>query len=282
MKRKVFIISSSGRISEHISVRKILSENGIPSSIVNVEDQKNEKIISKLGRDLLFVKDDHSNSFYKLKKALFRHNIPFFSFDSLSSENINAACGNLDIGFNKDSFRNHIPANNIPEIPKFSTDISIDVPPESIPPRYLGYFKSSYLLSGNLISFLSSSGTRHKKINIIAPARPYEDNGKNRKILEMTHHLGQRSQIVSDLSCIPEGSTVLTWSTKRFLIMLSMGLRPVPLTRCLASSILFPGKTSFSDMMSYSSKQKFTELFHTLESLKLENNLNSIYKLLEY
>ena len=277
MKRKVFIISQSDRIKEHTDVKKILYTNGIPCSIVSVSDNEHEKMINKLGRHILFIEENYLDPFFNLRKLLFRNNVDFFSFGRFVPESINAAYGNLDIGFNKEFVNRKIKTLSLPSEPL--VNIAVDIPPDSIPYRYLRYFKSPFLLSRNLISLLSDSERRHKPVIILAPVRPYNGNSS---IPDILNYLKKRGTITSDISKIEKGSTVLTWSTKRFMLLLSMGLRPVPITRCLAATALYSRKDSFKDIIIRNCKSENRSLFNMLEATKLEKNIRFLYKLLEW
>jgi len=282
MKRKVFIISQSERRKDHTTIKKSLDKYGISSSIVNVGDDEHEKMIEKIGKHILIIEDNHSESFFNLRKMLFVNNVDFFSFGRLRADDLNIACGNLDIGFNKDLINCSIPHTfETPQIPEPSYRIAIDMPPETVPYRYLKYFRSVFLMSRSLISFLSTSDKRHKPITICAPARPYNGENKSSSIVDIQNFLGKRSRVISDISTIEKGTTVLTWSTKRFFLLLSMGFRPVPLTKCLASSVLFRPQDKLRDMITNKYDANIPTLFQTIESTKLENMIRSIYKLLE-
>lgn len=281
MKRKVFIISRSGGLKDHLIVKKSLLTKNIKSSIINIDNSQHEKLLRKCGKDILIFQDSNSCSFYALKKMLFRNKTDFFTFGRMTPETLSFTQGNFDIGFNKDSIRKVTETHIAPQFPELSYNVAIDVPPEAVPYKYLGYFRSTYLLTNSLISFLSKFETPHKKIKIIAPTRPYDLGITNAKILEISSFMGERAEIISDLSCIEKGSTILTWSTKRYLLFLSMGFRPVILTKCLASSALFTKNCSLSQMFTTCPESKIPELYQTLESIKLENGLRIIYKLLQ-
>lgn len=282
MKRKIYIISQSGRESDHATIKRFLEKAGISSSIVNVGDDEHEKMIGKIGKHILIIEDNYLESFFNLRKMLFVNNVEFLSFGRLRSDSLNIACGNLDIGFNKDQIVQSIPHTfEIPQIPEPSYRIAIDMPPETVPYRYLKYFRSVFLMSRGLTSFLATSDKRHPPVTICAPARPYNGKNKNSSIADIHNFLGKRSQVISDISTIEKGTTVLTWSTKRFFLLLSMGFRPVPVTKCLASSALYFRRDKLRDMITKKYDDDIVQLFQALESTKLENMTKFIYKLLE-
>jgi|GEM_PF-3678323 len=282
MKRKIFIISQSDRRKDHTTIKKSLEKYGIPSSIVNVGDNEHKKMIEKIGKHILIIEDNCSESFFNLRKMLFVNNVKFLSFGKLRADSLNIAYGNLDIGFNKDLINYSIPYTfEVPQIPAPSYRIAIDMPPETVPYRYLKYFRSVFLMSRSLISFLSTSQERHKPVTICATTRPYSGENKSSSIVDIQNFLGKRSSVISDISKIEKGTTVLTWSTKRFFLLLSMGFRPVPITKCLASSTLYSPQDKLRDMITKRYDANIAPLFQALESTKLENMIRSIYKLLE-
>lgn len=282
MKRKIFIISQSGRESDHAAIKRSLEKVGISSSIVNVADDEHKKMIEKIGKHILIIEDNYSESFFNLRKMLFVNNVEFLSFGRLRSDSLNIACGNLDIGFDKDQIVHSIPHTfETPKIPEPSYTIAIDMPPETVPYRYLKYFRSVFLMSRGLTSFLATSDKRHPPVTICASARPYNGKNKNSSITDIHNFLGKRSRVISDISTIEKGTTVLTWSTKRFFLLLSMGFRPVPVTKCLASSILYSRQDKLRDMITKRYDADIAQLFQALESIRLENMTKLIYKLLE-
>jgi len=282
MKRKIYIISQSDRTRDHKEVKRVLEKNGLSSSIVNVGDDEHEKMISKIGHHVLLLEDSCQAPFFDLKKLLFTNRVDFLSFGRLDTEHINIAKGNLDIGFNKDLINKDLPfsSKNL-DIPYPTYNLAIDMPPETIPHEYLKFYRSLYILSRNITRVFSTLDKRHKPVTICAPARPYNGSENSSFITEIKGFLGKRARLISDISKIEKGSTVLTWSSKRFFLLLSMGYRPVPLTKCLASSVLYSRKENLKNMVLKSYKNSTPDLLQALESTKLENNLGLIYKIIE-
>ncbi len=205
-----------------------------------------DEIYSKVeDSDQVYIECDASAEYFYLKKLFFKSGKPFFSFGHLNeTDSIFVVKGALDIGFHEASFfecdalfkENPEPAElNYPE---FNGILALDVPPDAIPFKYVGLFRSPLQLTRNIIRFYSSltDGERHEKVMIYNP--PVQDfYTLHKRAFDFGRFLGERGRNIDDFSEVPAGTTVLTWSSQRFFSHLSHGLRPIVLTKSLLSPL---------------------------------------------
>ena len=224
-----------------------------PAALLSIQKIILDRILDEADENTVFFIEESfvPESFY-LRKALFRSRRIFFSFGRLAPEyGLSVVRGALDIGFHEASFSDvSEPVTDCEfeyralDLPDFNGIIAIDAPPDSIPARYLRFFRSPLQLIRSLIRFYDSrqTGKRHDKILVYSPKKEPDCYTASERTAQFIRLLGARGKTFSDFSELPSGTTVLTWSTKRFFPLLKNGFRPVPMTRCL-SARLFNRKT---------------------------------------
>ena len=249
-----------------------------PAALLSIQKIILDRILSEADENTVFFIEESfvPESFY-IRKALFRSRKTFFSFGRLAPEyGLSIVRGALDIGFHEASFSDVSEPMTDYEfeykalhIPDFNGIIAIDAPPDSIPARYLRFFRSPLQLIRSLIRFYDSRlpGKRHEKILVYSPKKETDCYTASERTAQFIRLLGARGKTFSDFSELPSGTTVLTWSTKRFFSLLKNGFRPAPLTRCL-SARLFNRKTKSPSIL-------FTAAPNMLPLLETEKFLRS-------
>ncbi|MGI6395534.1 MAG: hypothetical protein ACOX2F_12555 [bacterium] len=235
------------------------------AAIVAIQKNELDKAISlNKGDTLFFIEEDYSPESFYLKKLLFKNKVPFFSFGNiLNKEHITIAKGHLDIGFNHTFLKNNLSDFHfkMPLFPAFNGKIAIEAPPDSIPVRYLYHFKSPFFLVNNLIraeeKFFGKK--KHPPIFVQNPLRPYNSYTISTRGFQIKKTLGKRGAEFENISELSLGTTVLTWSTKRWFALHQAGMRPIPLTKTLATSIFPLKKSSFTELISFNPTQKEIE-----------------------
>lgn len=220
-----------------------------PASILSIQKIILDRIFSEAAEDtLFFVEESFIPECFYIRKALFRKGIPFFSFGRLAPEfGLSVVRGALDLGFHEASFLDFpgekecslIKALSFPE---FNGTLALDAPPDSIPTRYLRFFRSPLPLTEGLIRFYNSflPGKKHEKIFVYSPEKEADCYTSSERTVQLRRLLGARGKTFSDFSELPAGTTVLTWSTKRFFQLLKNGFRPLPATKSLAAKMFDP------------------------------------------
>lgn len=240
-----------------------------PASILSIQKMILDRILSEADEDtVFFVEESFVPECFYIRKALFRHRRTFYSFGRLAREyGLSIVRGALDIGFDEASFLNisepmkayEITSLTLP-LPDFNGLIAIDAPPDSVPSRYLRFFRSPLQLTKTLIRFYNSrlSGERHDKILIYSPKKKPDCYTVSERTDQLIRLLGARGKTFSDFSELSAGTTVLTWSTKRFFSLLKNDLRAIPMTRTLAAKMFISRTnsptelfTEAPDMLSY-------------------------------
>ena len=221
------------------------------AALISIQKIILDRILAEADENTVFFVEESfvPESFY-IRKALFRNRRTFYSFGRTAPEyGLSIIRGALDIGFNEASFSDvsgsameyNISSRTLP-IPDFNGIIAIDAPPDSIPVRYLRFFRSPLLLTKTIIRFYNSllPGKRHEKIFVYSPKKEADCYTASERTAQFIRLLGARGKTFSDFSEIPSGTAVLTWSTKRFFQLLKNGFRPIPMTRTLAAKMFSP------------------------------------------
>ena len=221
-----------------------------PASILSIQKIILDRILSETDENtLFFVEESFIPECFYIRKALFRNGIPFFSFGRLAPEfGLSLVRGALDIGFHEASFLDFPESEKecglikVLSFPEFNGTLALDAPPDAIPTRYLRFFRSPLPLTEGLIRFYNSflPGKKHKKIFVYSPEKEADCYTSSERTVQLTKLLGARGKTFSDFSEIPAGTTVLTWSTKRFFQLLKNGFRPLPATKSLAAKMFDP------------------------------------------
>lgn len=226
MRNAVLISTSRDRqLSEKAA--GILSSQGLSISILRPETISGCNFDQEGRTCSCFIENLHDDLTYKIRKQFFRGNIPFFSFGSFDNEEIICCKGSLDIGADWDMLKgteNFPDRTGIPYPCGFNGLLAIETPPDTIPHKYLFHFKYPANIAATYISIMDKKNEKHGPVKII-PSCGSLDLGK---------FFGHRAADCTDISELAAGTTVLTWSTERFFALLKLGLRPVPVSRCLA------------------------------------------------
>lgn len=220
------------------------------SALISIQKIVLERLLEQTEKDeLFFLEENFSPESFYLKKTLFRCGTCFFSFGRIASDfGITIVKGALDLGFHEASFL--YPKNTydivsrpkMPAFPEFNGKIAIDAPPDSVPARYLRFFRSPLLMTRGLIRFFNESEPhkRHGKIYVYSPETDSGTYTSSERTVQFLKFLGKRGRSFSDFSDLPPKTTVLTWSAKRFFSLLKNGFRPVPATKSLAAQMFAP------------------------------------------
>lgn len=209
------------------------------------------------GSGQIYVEYDASAEYFYLKKLFSKFGKSFFSFGHLNeTDSIFVVRGALDIGFHEASFfgcaglfkEDHELAGL--DYPEFNGLLALDVPPDAIPFKYVGLFRSPLQLTRNIIRFYNAwnDGAHHEKVMIYNP--PKQDfYTLHKRAEEFSGFLGERGRNIEDFCEVPAGTTVLTWSSERFFSHLSHGLRPVVVTKSLLSPLWIRKKRTLAEII---------------------------------
>ena len=254
-----------------------------PAALLSIQKIILDRIMTEADENTVFFIEESfvPESFY-IRKALFRDRRTFFSFGRLSSESgLSIVRGALDLGFHEASFldfedseKTAFPAVKIPQFPEFNGIIAIDAPPDTVPARYLRFFRSPLQLTKGLIRFYNSllSGERHGKILVYSPKKAADCYTASERTAQFIRLLGARGKTFSDFSELPFGSTVLTWSTKRFFSLLKNGFRPIPMTKNLSAKLFDPKIKSPAELITANpDRDSFIKIKEFLHSCELRN-----------
>lgn len=241
MRNAVLISTSRDRqLSEKAA--GILSSQGLSISILRPETISECNFDQEGSACSCFIENLHDDLTYKIRKQFFRRNIPFFSFGSFDNEEIICCKGSLDIGADWDIMEKMTSAYKIPDIiypSDFNGLLAIETPPGTIPHKYLFHFKYSSNIAGTYISIMDKKNEKHSPVKIIPSCRS----------LDLGKFFGHRAADCHDITELAPGTTVLTWSTERVFTLLKLGLRPVPVSRCLALWAYGPRKRNLAEMI---------------------------------
>ena len=242
-----------------LSIQKIVLNRVLDST------QKNE---------IFFLEENFSPESFYLKKQFFKQNSTFFSFGKLSKESgLSVVKGALDIGFHEASLLYFGDSSfafdslKQPCFPDFNGLLAIDAPPDSIPSRYLHFFRQPQLMTRALIRFYDSLNQtdKHPGIYIFSDPKPLDKYSSSARTSQFIKFLGARGRTFSDFSELPAGTTVFTWSTKRFFTLLRNGFRPLPAARTLASLIFNRKSKSLENfILSSPNTENFTKIINFL------------------
>ncbi len=283
-----YFISSSEELSP---IEKGFLKDGKKDQAAILAIQKNsiDKIEPLLRKEtLFFIEDDFSPESFYIKKIFFRNRVPFFSFGNILPDGeLSVVPGSLDIGFNITVLKDLTSTGHsvMPQYPVFNGNIAVEAPPDTIPLRYLLHFRSSHFLVRNIIAALQKfyGNERHPSVFVQDPVRPYNSYSASARAFQIKNLLGKRGSSFENLSDLPAGTTVLTWSTKRFFSLLKAGMRPVPLTKCLVSSIFSSRKTTTKELIFFDPAQNDIDLiYHYTKNTGVENLAEIVYKLRSY
>lgn len=252
------------------------------SALISIQKIILERLLERTDAGgLFFLEENFSPESFYLKKTLFRCGSDFFSFGRITSDSgIIVVKGALDLGFHEASFlysknRNEAASRpKMPVFPEFNGKIAIDAPPDSVPARYLRFFRSPLLMTRGLIRFFNESelGKRHEKIYIYSPEATSDTYTSSERTAQFLKLLGKRGRSFSDFSELPRGTTVLTWSAKRFFSLLKNGFRPVPATKSLAAQMFSSKIRSIGKLITSSpDNEKTTKVMDFLQMSELEN-----------
>ena len=254
-----------------------------PAALLSIQKIILDRILSEADENTVFFIEESfvPESFY-IRKALFRNRRTFFSFGRLAPESgLSIVRGALDLGFHEASFLDFpesekpaFTAAKIPQFPEFNGIIAIDAPPDSIPVRYLRFFRSPLQLTKGLIRFYNSllPGEKHGKILVYSPKKEPDCYTTSERTAQFIRLLGARGKTFSDFSELPFGATVLTWSTKRFFSLLKNGFRPVPMTKTLSAKLFDPKIKSPAELIAANpDKESFMKIKDFLHNCELRN-----------
>ena len=252
------------------------------SALVSIQKIVLDRLLERTDAEgLFFIEENFSPESFYIKKTLFRYGTGFFSFGRIASDSgITIVKGALDPGFHEASFL--YPKNlngtvfqpKIPVFPEFNGKIAIDAPPDSIPARYLRFFRSPLLMTRGLIRFFNGSEPRkrHGKIYVYSPEQASDTYTSSERTAQFIKFLGKRGKSFSDFSELPPKTTVLTWSTKRFFSLWKNGLRPIPATKSLAAQMFRQKIKSIGELVTLMpDSEKIIKVRNFLQMSELEN-----------
>lgn len=254
-----------------------------PAALLSIQKMILDRILSEADENtVFFVEESFVPECFYIRKALFRNRRRFFSFGRLAPEyGLSVVRGALDLGFHEASFLDFaesekpaFPAAKIPQFPEFNRIIAIDTPPDSIPARYLRFFRSPLQLTKTLIRFYNSylPDERHAKILVYSPKKAADCYTNSERTAQFVRLLGARGKTFSDFSELPFGTTVLTWSTKRFFSLLKNGFRPIPMTKTLSAKLFDPKIKSPAELITAApDKESFIKIKDFLHNCELRN-----------
>lgn len=254
-----------------------------PAALLSIQKIILDRIFEGADENTLFFVEECfiPESFY-IRKALFRSGRTFFSFCRIAPEfGLSVVRGALDLGFHEASFPDagrkitdlQLSSEVLP-MPEFNGIIAVDAPPDSIPVRYLRFFRSPLLLTRSLIRFYNSylPDKRHNSILVYSPEKTPDCYTSSERTAQFVRLLGARGRTFSDFSELPSGTTVLTWSTKRFFSLLKNGFRPVPATKSLAARMFDPKIKSIGTLLTASiGMSDFLKIENFLRNCELRN-----------
>ena len=254
-----------------------------PAALLSIQKIILDRILSEADENtIFFVEESFIPECFYIRKALFRSRRTFYSFGRLAREyGLSVVRGALDLGFDEASFLDVSEPMKVSELtsltlplPDFNGIIAIDAPPDSIPSRYLRFFKSPLQLTKTLIRFYNSllSGERHGKILVYSPKKEPDCYTASERTAQFIRLLGARGKTFSDFSELPFGVTVLTWSTKRFFSLLKNDLRPIPMTKTLSAKLFDPKIKSPAELITANpDKESFIKIKDFLHNCELRN-----------
>lgn len=251
----------------------------IQSGYIEKAVTRNEKAAA------FFIFDDISPESFYLKKLLTIKKRLFFCFGTLNETfGTSVMKGTLDIGFNTDMIKNRVCTEPFIKTPlplPFNGKIAIEPPLDTIPLRYLYRFRSVEYLVREIIKTMNAfyGSKKHPPIQILAPVRPYSSYSVSTRgnIIEML--LGKRGMKFAELAELEKGTTVLTWSTRRYFNLLKSGMRPVPMTKSLALSTIHGNIKSIKDLIFFKPEHHdIVQLFSFVKSTGVENIPELMYK----
>ena len=254
-----------------------------PAALLSIQKIILDRIIAEADENTLFFVEESfvPESFY-IRKALFRNRLTFYSFGRIAPESgLSVVRGALDLGFHEASFLDFeepekpvFATAKVPQFPEFNGIIAIDAPPDSVPLRYLRFFRSPLQLTKALICFYNSflPDERHGKILVYSPEKEADFYTSSERTAQFVKLLGARGKTFSDFSELPFGATVLTWSTKRFFSLLKNGFRPVPMTKSLSVKLFDPKIKSPAALITANpDKESFIKIKNFLHNCELKN-----------
>ena len=254
-----------------------------PAALLSIQKMILDRILAEADENtLFFVEESFIPECFYIRKALFRSRRTFYSFGRLAREyGLSVVRGALDTGFDEASFldvggeiwNTNISSRTLP-LPDFNGIIAIDAPPDSVPSRYLRFFRSPLQLTKTLIRFYNSwlPGKKHEKILVYSPEREADYYTSSERTAQFIKLLGARGKTFSDFSELTAGTTVLTWSTKRFFSLLKNGFRPIPMTRILAAKMFDPKAKSPSELFTKAPDMlSFSTIGDFLHNCELKN-----------
>ncbi len=253
------------------------------AALISIQKIILDRILSEAGGStLFFIEESFVPECFYIRKVLFRKGIPFFSFGRISPESgISVVHGALDLGFHEASFLDAdgeaTDCQSSPKtlhFPEFNGIIAIDAPPDPVPARYLRFFRSPLLLTRSLIRFYNSylPGRRHEKILVYSPEKTEDCYTSSERTAQFVRLLGKRGKTFRDFSELSPGTTVITWSTKRFFSLLKNGFRPVPATKSLAAKMFDPKIKSIGKLLASAPEMsEFLAVKEFLNNCKLKN-----------
>lgn len=251
-----------------------------PASILSIQKIILDRILSEADENtLFFVEESFIPECFYIRKALFRKGLAFFSFGRLSPESgLSVVRGALDLGFHEASFLDFPESEKAtaktPVFPEFNGTLALDAPPDSVPTRHLRFFRSPLSLTAGLIRFYNSllNGKKHGKIFVYSSDKAADCYTSSERTAQLAKLLGARGKIFSDFSELPAGTTVLTWSTKRFFQLLKNGFRPLPATKSLAAKMFDPKIKSVGKLITSSPDAiEFAKVKGFLHNCELKN-----------
>lgn len=253
-----------------------------PAALLSIQKIILDRLLAEADENsMFFVEESPVPECFYIRKTLFGKGIPFFSFGRIASEfGLSVVRGSLDIGFHEASFLSQKEycgngfSAKISDFPSFNGITAIDAPPDSLPARYLRFFRSPLQLTRALIRFYDSfeAGKRHKPVFVYSSPHTYDGYTSCERAGQFAKLLGGRGMTFSDFSELPKGTTVFTWSTKRFFSLIKNGFRPVPATKSLAAKVFDPKiKSPCGLMLSSPDRALFEKVEKFLLSCELDN-----------
>lgn len=250
------------------------------SALISIQKIVLERLLEKTDNTLFFLEENFSPESFYIKKTFFRCGINFFSFGRIAPEfGITIVRGALDIGFHEASFlcfpnQENLFQTKMPPFPDFNGRIAIDAPPDSVPARYLRFFRSPLLMTRGLIRFFTEyqPEKRHEKIFVFTSEKACDTYASSERTLQFLKLLGKRGKSFSDFSELQPETTVLTWSTKRFFSLWKNGLRPIPATKSLAAQMFKQKIRSIGELVTLPpDTEKFQKVKIFLQNSELGN-----------
>lgn len=229
--KSAVVISTSSDSSISKKVITSLANLDIKTSILKIDSSvPDAEIFTPDLKENYFVENDHCLVNYGIRKLFFRKKLSFYSFGYLDdSENLVCSEGSLDLGSGTDQLKKACFSGTLNE--KYCTKgfnglLAVDSPPDTIPVKYLFHFKYPLNIMKAYISIMDKvdRSKKHPPVKILSTPGT----------IKVHEFFKKRAAICEDISELELGTTVITWSTRRFFTLLKQGFRPVPATRCLA------------------------------------------------